>query len=213
MDVTSGWCGLDSFRPMSVSAPAPPRSNVLIRHVLPFAGMFLLMILATILIDYVLHVLDLVSIGRYLGPIGTAVILASFVYSLRKRRLIRHGSPRRLLMIHEYMAWAGSVMILVHAGIHFNARLPWIATALLLISVASGLVGKFLLKNAGEAVDERRRSMLSTGMNAEEAEKQLFLDLVGVDAMKQWRVVHMPIALLVAVFSLMHIISILLFAR
>ncbi|MBK8498939.1 MAG: hypothetical protein IPL52_09010 [Flavobacteriales bacterium] len=175
--------------------------------------MFLLMILITILIDYLLHAVDLVIIGRYLGPIGTAVILASFVYSLRKRQLIRSGSPKQLLMIHERMAWVGSVMILVHAGIHFNARLPWIATALLLISVASGLVGKYLLKKASETVGERRRSIVASGMNVEEAEKELFLDLVAVDAMKKWRVVHMPIAFLVAVFSLMHIVSILLFAK
>ncbi len=198
---------------MSNSPPGPVRSNVFIRHVLPFAAMFLLMILVTILIDYLLHSLDLVFIGRYLGPIGTAVIIASFVYSLRKRRLIRSGSPKQLLMIHEYMAWTGSVMILVHAGIHFNARLPWIATALLLISVASGLVGKFLLKNASDTLGERRRSMAATGMTAEESEKELFLDLVAVDAMKKWRVVHMPIALLVGVFSLMHIVSILLFTK
>lgn len=189
------------------------RSNVLIRHVLPFAGMFFLMVLVTILIDYTLHSLGLVHIGRYLGPIGTLLIIGSFVYSLRKRKIIRSGSPKDLLMIHEYMAWSGSVMILVHAGIHFNARLPWIATALLLISVASGLVGKFLLKNAGETLGERRRSFVAAGMNAEQAEKELFLDLVAVDAMKKWRVVHMPIAFLLAVFSLMHIVSILLFAK
>ncbi len=189
------------------------RSNVLIRHVLPFAAMFLLMILVTILIDYLLHSLDLVHIGRYLGPIGTLMIAGSFVYSLRKRKLIRSGSPKNLLMIHEYMAWTGSVMILVHAGIHFNARLPWIATVLLLISVASGLVGKFLLKKASETVGDRRHSFVAAGMNAEQAEKELFLDIVAVDAMKKWRVVHMPIALLLAVFSLMHVASILLFTK
>jgi hypothetical protein len=188
-------------------------SNVLLRHVLPFAGMFLLMILITILIDYMLHSMGLVHIGRYLGPIGTLMIAGSFVYSLRKRKLIRSGSPKNLLMIHEYMAWTGSVMILVHAGIHFNARLPWIATALLLITVASGLVGKFLLKKGSETVGERRRSFLAAGMNVEQAEKEIFLDLVAVDAMKKWRVVHMPIALLLAVFTLMHIASILLFTK
>ena len=198
---------------MSNSPPGPVRSNVFIRHVLPFAAMFLLMILVTILVDYLLHSLDLVFIGRYLGPIGTAVIIASFVYSLRKRKLIRSGSPKQLLMIHEYMAWTGSVMLLVHAGIHFNARLPWIATALLQVCYHPSELAKLATILDIAHWLQRRRSMAATGMTAEESEKELFLDLVAVNAMKKWRVVHMPIALLVGVFSLMHIVSILLFTK
>ena len=189
------------------------RTNVFIRYVVPFAGLFFAMVTVTIVVDYVLHSMGLVSIGRYLGPIGTVMIIASFVYSARKRGIIREGSPKKLLMLHEYMAWTGSVLILVHAGIHFNAKLPWIATLLLLITVASGLVGKFLLKKASLTVSDHRRDLLARGVLPEEAEKQLFLDLVAVDAMKRWRVVHMPIAMLLAVFSLMHIVSIWMFTK
>ncbi len=189
------------------------RANVFLRHVLPFAGMFFMMIATTIVIDLGLHAMGLVHVGRYLGTIGTAVIIASFVYSIRKRGIIRIGTPKRMLMLHEYMALAGSVMILVHAGIHFNAGLPWIATVLLLISVASGLVGKFLLKNASATVGERRHAYLATGLKPEEAEKELFLDLLAVDVMKRWRMVHISIAFLFAAFLLMHIVSIWMFTK
>ena len=43
-------------------------------------------IAATIVLDYALHRAGLVWIGRYLGPVGTGLIVVSFVYSLRKRR-------------------------------------------------------------------------------------------------------------------------------
>ena len=198
---------------MSAPDPSRDRMPVLIGQVIPFLGMFATMVLVTIVIDYALHALDLVRVGRYLGPIGTVIIIASFGYSLRKRKIIRSGSPKKLLALHEYMAWTGSVMILVHAGIHFNAQLPWIATVFLLISVASGLVGKFLLKRASTTVDDRRSALIASGRDPGQVEKELFLDLVAVSAMKQWRVVHVPIALLVAIFSLMHMVSIWMFIK
>ncbi|MBK6840089.1 MAG: hypothetical protein IPG90_18905 [Bacteroidetes bacterium] len=110
-----------------------------LKYVIPFFQWYALMILLALGIDYLLHRLNLVHIGRYLGTIGTIVILASFVYSLRKRKIIESGSPKQLLAVHEYLAWAGSVMLLVHAGIHFNAILPWLAILMLLIAVAADL--------------------------------------------------------------------------
>ncbi len=171
------------------------------------------MILVAIAIDYFLHRNQLVYIGRYLGYIGTIIIILSFVYSLRKRKIITKGSPKDLLALHEYMAWGGSVMILVHAGIHFNALLPWLAVLMLLIAVASGLVGKFLLKKANQTYKEKLQHLLKSGMEKEEAEKKLFFDSVAVDIMKKWRVVHLPITLVLGILALLHIISIIMYSR
>jgi hypothetical protein len=38
--------------------------------------------------------------------------------------------------------WLGSLMVLIHAGIHFNAILPWLATIAMGVNVISGMVGK-----------------------------------------------------------------------
>jgi len=170
------------------------------------------MIFITIIIDFILHYYHLVFIGRYLGLIGTCIILSSFVYSLRKRKIIQSGSPRELLKMHEYLAWIGSVLILVHAGIHFNALLPWLAILMLLINVASGLVGKFLLKNASLSLSTSRQELITSGMTLEEADKKLFFDTITVDAMKKWRVVHLPIAFTLGILSLLHIITIVIFS-
>ncbi len=181
--------------------------SILSRFVLPFLQWFVLMIIITIAIDYALHRFQITSAGRYLGYVGTIVIALSFVYSLRKRKIITTGSPKKLLLLHEYMAWGGSVMILVHAGIHFNALLPWIAVFMLLISVASGLVGKFLLKRSAETLKEKLQAEIKSGLTKEEAEKKLFFDLVAVDMMKKWRTVHLPITILLTVLVVLHILS------
>lgn len=189
------------------------KKSLFAQYVLPFLQWYALMILLAVLIDYVLHYFGLVYIGRYLGLTGTIVVLSSFVYSLRKRKIIHSGSPKKLLELHEYLAWSGSVMLLVHAGVHFNALLPWLAIVMLLIVVASGLIGKFLLKKANDSLKVRKQELTLSGMTSEEVEKKLHFDSLTVDAMKKWRVVHMPIAMFLAILSLLHIISILIFTK
>ncbi|MBL0104543.1 MAG: hypothetical protein IPP51_12760 [Bacteroidetes bacterium] len=186
--------------------------SLLSKYVLPFIQWYALMILLAIVIDYFLHRLQMVYIGRYLGYIGTFTILISFIYSLRKRKIIEAGSPKKLLNLHEYLAWIGSVMILVHAGIHFNALLPWLAILMLLINVASGLVGKFLLKKSSDSLKDRRQSLLQSGMDISDVEKKLFFDSITVDLMKKWRAVHLPITAVLAILVLLHIISIVMYS-
>jgi hypothetical protein len=157
--------------------------------------------------------LKLVAVGRYLGYAGTFTIIGSFAYSLRKRKIIKTGSPKTYLTVHEYMAWAGSVMLLVHAGIHFNALLPWLAVLAMIISVISGLVGKFLLKKASLAHKDNIQLLMLAGASKEDAEKKLFFESIAVDLMKKWRLVHLPITLLFALLALIHIITVFLFMK
>lgn len=189
------------------------KRSVFIKYVLPFIQWYALMILVAIAIDYFLHRFQLVSIGLYLGFVGTSLLVISFLYSLRKRRIIQTGSPKSLLLFHEYLAWVGSVCLLVHAGIHFNAILPWLAVFMLLINVASGLVGKFVLKNANDLLKEKREEMIKSGFNQIYVDKNLFWDSITVDLMKKWRVVHLPISLLFGILALLHIITILIFSK
>ncbi|MBK6771367.1 MAG: hypothetical protein IPG78_04360 [Ignavibacteria bacterium] len=187
------------------------KKSLFVKFVLPFLQWFVLMIIAAITIDYILHRLELVPVGLYLGYAGTILIIISLIYSLRKRKIIKSGSPKNLLSLHEYLAWTGSVLILVHAGIHFNAVLPWLAVLMMLITVASGLVGKYLLKKANESLKGRRKELVDSGLSSDEAEKKLFFDSITVDLMKKWRVVHMPITLLLGILSLLHIITIIMY--
>jgi hypothetical protein len=187
------------------------KKSVFIKYFLPFLEWYLLLILTTIGIDYFLHRYQMVFVGRYFGFIGTVLILVSFIYSLRKRKIIEIGSPKKLLLFHEYIAWIGSILILVHAGIHFNAILPWLAVIMLLINVASGLIGKYILKKANESLQEKRIELIRQGLSEIEVQNKLFWDSITYDVLKKWRAFHYPIALLFVLLTLLHIITIIIY--
>ncbi len=181
------------------------------RHVLPFILLLGLLAAATLAGDYALHRLNLVWVGRYLGIPGTLLIIASMVYSMRKRKYITSGNPKILLRLHEFGAWLGSLMVLIHAGIHFNSLLPWLATVAMAVNVVSGMVGKLLLERSRRHVQGQRDHFQLRGLSKPEVEQAVFWDAVTVDAMKQWRTVHIPIFIVFVVLALGHIFSIFLF--
>jgi hypothetical protein len=187
------------------------QARLLRREVLPFVLMMGALLGATVLIDAALHVLDAAWIGRWLGIPGVLLILASLAYSMRKRKLIRAGQPARLLRWHEALAWLGSLLVLVHAGIHFNAILAWLAVAAMVVNVGSGLTGKFLLDRSRRRLEQARQHMRDQGLSAEELESRTYWDSLTFDAVKQWRLVHFPITVVFGVLALAHIIATLLF--
>lgn len=181
------------------------------QHVLPFSLLLGLLAAATLAGDYLLHRLNLVWIGRYLGIPGTLLIIGSLYYSLRKRKYVTTGDPKTLLKMHEFSAWLGSLMVLIHAGIHFNAILPWLATVAMGVNVISGMVGKMLLNRSRLHVQGEREHYQLRGLSKPEVEQAVFWDAVTLDAMTQWRKVHIPIFIVFAVLALGHIFSIFLF--
>jgi hypothetical protein len=185
--------------------------SLLRKEILPLAALFASLILAAAILDLILHLLGLVWVGRYLGIPGTILILLSFGYSMRKRKLIRSGRPKTLLRLHEIMTWSGALMILVHAGVHVYAILPWLALLALLVNVASGMVGQYLLERSRRHLNERRDAYVERGLSGDALEREMFWDAATLDLMKQWRTVHFPISLAFAVLGLAHILSIFLF--
>jgi len=180
-------------------------------EVLPFAVLLGSLIASTIIADALLHQLDLVWIGRYLGIPGTILILLSFVYALRKRKVISAGKPKTLLNLHQAFAWLGALMILVHAGIHVYAILPWLALVAMLVNVISGMTGKYLLDSSRRFLAEKKEAYVQRGLSNEAIEREIFWEATAVDLMKKWRAVHFPITLAFAVLGLAHILSILVF--
>jgi len=189
--------------------PLPAR--LMRREVLPFLANFSALVLLALALDGLLHLFNVLWIGRWLGIPGTLLIVASSAYSMRKRKLIQRGHPARLLRWHEALAWLGSLLVLVHAGVHFNAILGWLAVGAMLINVASGLTGKFLLDRARRRMEQARQRMRERGLADEELEDRLYWDSLTFDAVKQWRVVHLPITLAFVVLAMSHIIAIFLF--
>ncbi len=185
----------------------PRAASLISREVLPFAASLLALALAALLIDAVLHHFDQVWVGRWLGIPGVVLILSSFAYSLRKRKITTTGNPLSLLHRHERMAWAGLLLVLVHAGIHFNAVLAWLAVAAMLINIASGLTGKYLLARARTRLVDARSRLAAEGLDAAAIDERLFRDSLTYDLVKKWRVVHVPITLAFSVLATAHLVA------
>ena len=88
--------------------------SVLIQRTVPLTVSYLLLIIAAISLDYLLHVAHLAWIGRYMGFAGTAFLIFSFGYSARKNKLIRNGTMKFFLWLHCKAGWIGTLMILLH---------------------------------------------------------------------------------------------------
>ena len=180
-------------------------------EVVPVFMIFIILFIMTILSDLLLHLFNLVWVGRYLGILGTIIIVLSFLYSLRKRKIIRIGRPKMLLKLHEVMAWLGILMILVHSGVHFYAVMPWIATIAMIIVMISGLTGKYLLGRSQRELMSKMNEFRQKGISSIEIEKKVFWDAITLDVMKKWRAVHYPITLVFSILAIGHILSILMF--
>lgn len=187
------------------------KSSLWREHILPFTLLLGLLGAATLAGDYLLHRLNLIWVGRYMGIPGTLLIIGSLYYSLRKRKWVNAGNTTSLLTMHEFGTWLGSLMVLIHAGIHFNSILPWLATVAMGVNVISGMVGKMLLSQSRQHVQGERERFQLRGLSKTETEQAVYWDAVALGAMTQWRKVHIPIFIVFAVLALGHIFSIFLF--
>ncbi len=101
-------------------------------------------------------------LGGVLGVSGALLILLPLAYLAIKRAkpikaaVTRHVSMRTLLAWHTYAGLLGSLLVLLHTGHKFESVLGISLTALTLIVVFSGFVGRYLLRRIGDDVREKR---------------------------------------------------------
>ncbi len=187
------------------------RISLVLREILPFYVRLIVLAAVTLFVDLVLHLTDTVWVGRYLGIVGVFLILLSFGHSLRKRGYIKSSNPMRLLRVHEGLAWAGSTFILIHAGIHFNAVLAWLAVLAMGVNIVSGLTGKYLVQRAQHWMKKARANLREDGFDEATIEHQLFWDSLAAGWVKKWRTIHLPIAAAFGILATAHILSTFLF--
>lgn len=101
-------------------------------------------------------------LGGALAVSGSLLMLGPLVYLVIKRvkpikaRLTRHVSMRTLLSWHIYTGLFGSLLVLLHTGHKFESLLGISLTALTLIVVSSGFIGRYLLRRIGGDVRTKR---------------------------------------------------------
>lgn len=177
------------------------------------AAVFLTVVLGAFAIERLLAAVGHSEWGRDFGYWGTLLIVVSFVHSLRKRKLIRGGRPFRFLRVHEILTCLGAMMVLVHAGIVVGALLPWSALAAMLVTVASGFTGRYLLRKSSIQARESKQALLGEGLAPDEVEDRLYWASLDADSMRRWRSVHLPITSIFISLTLLHVLSVLVFWR
>ncbi|MFC2046958.1 hypothetical protein ACFLTK_01605 [Chloroflexota bacterium] len=187
------------------------RRSILTREIAPYIFWYLVLIGISIGLDFALHEINIYQVGRYLGIVGSGLLIISFIYSLRKRKIISIESPIFFLNFHEYLGLLGVILIIVHAGVHFNAFLPWLALGLILIVTASGFTGKHLLKKARLSLKSKETKLLQQGLTNEEIGRKLYFDALTVNFMARWRSIHFMITSIFITLAAVHSITILLF--
>lgn len=101
-------------------------------------------------------------LGGVLGVAGGLLLLASFAYMAVKRvpalkeAATRHASMATLLSWHIYAGLLGALLGVLHTGHKFHSPLGIALTALMLLVVLSGFVGRHLLKQVALEVSEKK---------------------------------------------------------
>ena len=107
--------------------------------------------------------------------------------------------------------WYRDRGVLVHAGVHFNGALAWLAVLAMLANVTSGLTGKYLLQRVQRSLREQKAGLLDRGATDAEIEERLYWDSLAFDLVRQWRKVHVGVATSFAVLATAHVIAVFLF--
>jgi len=150
------------------------------------------------------------ALGHAIGVLGGCLLLVVFLYPVRKY-FLRRGSITEWLGWHMLLGIVGPLLVLMHGAFHFHALLPLLASLAMVLSVLSGLVGRYLVVDSRKALRELEQQLQAQGLSDKEREQELFRRASSVRAMTQWRMVHYPIAAILLTLMVFHVISALYF--
>lgn len=97
-------------------------------------------------------------LGSALAIGGAGLMLVPLVYTLAKRLFgLRGQSLRSFLAVHIYAGLIGAILAVMHTGHKFENPLGVLLTAMMLIVVLSGFVGRYLLQQCSRQLSDKRR--------------------------------------------------------
>lgn len=103
--------------------------------------------------------------GGLLGVSAALLMLVPVGYSLMKRSrrlraiLERRLSLSRALAWHAYTSLAGAILAILHSGHRFESPVGVVLTAMMLVGVVSGYVGRHLLRYVAQDLRERQQRL------------------------------------------------------
>jgi len=101
------------------------------------------------------------DIGHGYGVVGTALILTNLLYLVRKKfPNLRVGSVQAWLAMHVFTGLAGSMLILFHSAFQVRTPIAMVTSITLLLTVFTGLFGRYMVHFVGKPERERARATL-----------------------------------------------------
>ena len=103
------------------------------------------------------------AFGGFLAITGTLMLSVSLLYSavkridLVKKIVVRHIRMGTILTWHIHAGFMGTVLVLIHTGHKFNSVLAASLTGLTLAVVFSGVIGRYLQRQIGDDVRDKRK--------------------------------------------------------
>jgi len=117
--------------------------------------------------------------GGMVAVAGALLMLVPLAYSVVKRvkplqkAVTKRVSMRTLLAWHIYAGILGPVLALLHTGHKFDSLLGIALTALMLVVVLSGFVGRYLLGQVGQEVRTKKEMLASLEAAYRQTENEL----------------------------------------
>lgn len=117
--------------------------------------------------------------GSMLGISGAALMLVSMAHMVvkriapLKRFVTNHVSTRTLLAIHVHSGVIGAIFGLLHTGHKFQSHLGIALTTAMLIVVLSGYIGRYLLSQSSQTINEKREVLTNLQLAFRRAATQL----------------------------------------
>ena len=148
------------------------------------------------------------GVRRAIGSAGFLLLLAVLLYPLRKRKIIRWGSMKRWLAVHEMLGVAGPLVVLVHSGLHVHNPVALLAEVLALLTMFSGFAGRSLYQGVRAGLGATRSEYASAGLSREAIEERLAWAAGASDVLSRWRMVHYPLNAGMYTAALFHIVGV-----
>lgn len=103
--------------------------------------------------------------GGMLGVVGALLMLVPLVYLIVKRvkplkkAVTKRMSMRTLLAWHVYAGILGPILVILHTGHKFESVLGIALTAMTLLVVVSGFIGRYLMSQFSKEIREKREML------------------------------------------------------
>ncbi|MEQ1647658.1 MAG: pyridine nucleotide-disulfide oxidoreductase [Hyphomicrobiaceae bacterium] len=98
------------------------------------------------------------GLGYMLGITGGIMMLALLLYPARKhwKPLQRAGTVRAWFTAHMFLGIAGPALVIIHSNFRLDSTNATVAMSIMLLVVASGLVGRYIYAQITEEASGRR---------------------------------------------------------